>query len=43
MIEVERKLVSNLIGKGSRVLSSNGLIPKGEMLIVGGGNWALHF
>jgi len=35
VVEVERKIVRSMIGKGSRILSSNGLIPRGERLIVG--------
>jgi len=35
VIDVERKLVRSMVGKGSRILSSNGLIPKGERLVVG--------
>jgi len=35
VIEVEKKLVRSMIGKGSRILSANGLLPKGERLIVG--------
>jgi glucose-1-phosphate thymidylyltransferase len=35
IISVERKIVRSMIGKGSKVLSSNGLIPKGERLILG--------
>jgi glucose-1-phosphate thymidylyltransferase len=34
-INVERKLVRCMIGKGSRILSSNGMLPKGERLVVG--------
>ena len=34
-INVERKLVRSMIGKGSKILSSNGQIPKGERLVVG--------
>ena len=34
-VSVERKFVRSMIGKGSRVLNSNGLIPKGERLVVG--------
>jgi glucose-1-phosphate thymidylyltransferase len=35
IIDVERKIVRSMIGKGSRVLSASGLIPKGERLVVG--------
>jgi glucose-1-phosphate thymidylyltransferase len=35
IINVERKLVRSMVGKGSKILSSNGLIPKGERLVVG--------
>jgi glucose-1-phosphate thymidylyltransferase len=34
-INVERKIVRSMIGKGSKILSTNGLIPKGERLVVG--------
>jgi hypothetical protein len=34
-INVERKLVRCMIGKGSRILSANGMLPKGERLVVG--------
>jgi glucose-1-phosphate thymidylyltransferase len=34
-INVERKLVRSMIGKGSRILSANGMLPKGERLVVG--------
>jgi len=34
-IVVERKLVRIMIGKGSKMLSANGLLPKGERLVVG--------
>jgi len=40
-IDVERKLVRSMIGKGSHILSSNGLLPKGERLVVGE-NTTLH-
>lgn len=32
---VERKFVRSMIGKESRILSSNGLLPKGQRLVVG--------
>jgi len=35
VVEVEKKIVRSIIGKGSRVLGSNGMIPKGERLVVG--------
>lgn len=35
VINIERKLVRSLIGKGSRILSADELIPKGERLVVG--------
>jgi len=35
VIDVERKLVRSMIGRGSRILSANGLLPKGERLVVG--------
>jgi len=41
VINVERKLVRSMIGKGSKIMSSNGLLPKGERLIVGE-NTTLH-
>ena len=34
-INVERKLVRSMIGKGSRILSASGMLPKGERLVVG--------
>jgi len=41
MIEVERKLVQSMIGMESKTLSANGLLPKGERIVVGE-NTALH-
>ena len=35
VVDVEKKIVRSMIGKGSRIISANGLIPKGERLIVG--------
>ena len=35
IINVERKIVRSLIGKGSQILSSTGLLPKGERLVLG--------
>jgi len=35
VIDVEKKIVRSMVGKGSKILSSHGLIPKGERLIVG--------
>jgi glucose-1-phosphate thymidylyltransferase len=35
VIDVERKLVRSMIGKGSKILNANGLLPKGERLVVG--------
>ena len=35
VINVERKIVRSMIGKGSKILSANGLLPKGERLVVG--------
>jgi glucose-1-phosphate thymidylyltransferase len=35
VINVERKIVRNMIGKGSKILSAKGLLPKGERLVVG--------
>ena len=32
--DVERKSVWSMIGKGSKILNANGLLPKGEMLFV---------
>ena len=34
-IDVERKIVRSMIGKGLKILSGNGLLPKGERLVVG--------
>ena len=34
-IEVERKLVRSMVGKGTKILSANGLVPKGDRLVVG--------
>ena len=34
-INVERKFVRSMIGKESKILSSSGLLPKGERLVVG--------
>ena len=33
-IDVERKIVRSMIGKGSKIMSANGLLPKGERLVV---------
>ncbi|UCE92275.1 MAG: glucose-1-phosphate thymidylyltransferase [Methanobacteriota archaeon] len=35
VINIERKIVRSMIGRHSRIVSSNGLIPKGERLIIG--------
>lgn len=35
VVDVDRKIVRSMIGKGSRILSSNGMLPKGERLVVG--------
>ena len=35
VVDVERKLVRSTIGKGSKILNANGLLPKGERLVVG--------
>jgi len=35
VINVERKIVRSMVGKGSKILSANGLLPKGERLVVG--------
>ena len=34
-IDVEKKIVKSMIGKGSKIMSANGLLPKGERLVVG--------
>lgn len=34
-VNVERKFVRSMVGKESKILSSNGLLPKGERLVVG--------
>jgi glucose-1-phosphate thymidylyltransferase len=34
-VDVERNLVRSMVGKGSQILSSKGLIPKGDRLVVG--------
>jgi glucose-1-phosphate thymidylyltransferase len=34
-VNVERKIVRSMIGKGSKILGTDGLIPKGERLVVG--------
>ena len=34
-VSVERKFVRSMIGKGSKILSANGLLPTGERLVVG--------
>ncbi len=35
LIDIEDKLVMSLIGKNSKILSANGLLPKGDRLVVG--------
>jgi hypothetical protein len=35
IVDVEKKLVRSMIGKSSKILSANGLLPKGERLVVG--------
>jgi len=35
LVDVEKKIVQSMIGKGSKILSTNGLIPKGERLVAG--------
>jgi glucose-1-phosphate thymidylyltransferase len=35
VVNVERKLVRCMIGKGSKILNANGLLPKGQRLVVG--------
>lgn len=34
-IEIEGKLFRSMMGKESNILSANGLLPKGERLVVG--------
>lgn len=41
-IDVEMNIVCRMIGKGSKALSANGLLPKGERLVVGE-NTTFHF
>jgi hypothetical protein len=31
----ERKLVRSMVGKGTKILNANGLLPKGQRLVVG--------
>jgi glucose-1-phosphate thymidylyltransferase len=35
VVDVERKLVRSMVGKGSKILNANGLLPKGQRLVVG--------
>ncbi|MCJ7464192.1 MAG: NDP-sugar synthase, partial [Thermoplasmata archaeon] len=35
VIDVERKLVRSMVGKGTKILNANGLLPKGQRLVVG--------
>jgi len=35
VIDIDKKIVRSIIGKGSKVLSSEGMLPKGERLIIG--------
>ncbi|MCI0497869.1 MAG: glucose-1-phosphate thymidylyltransferase [Thermoplasmata archaeon] len=35
VIDVEKKIVRSMVGKGSRILSSAGLVPKGERFVIG--------
>jgi glucose-1-phosphate thymidylyltransferase len=35
VVDIDKKIVRSMIGKGSKILSSNGMLPKGERLIVG--------
>ena len=35
VVDVERKLVRSMVGKGSKILNANGLSPKGQRLVVG--------
>jgi hypothetical protein len=35
VVDVERKLVRSKVGKGSKILNANGLLPKGQRLVVG--------
>jgi len=41
VVDVETKLVRSMIGKGSKILSANGMLPKGDRLVVGE-NTTLH-
>ena len=35
VIDVERKLVRSIVGKGTKILNANGLLPKGQRLVAG--------
>ena len=35
IIDVERKLVRSMVGKGTKIMNANGLLPKGHRLVVG--------
>ena len=35
IVDIDKKIVRSMIGKGSKILSANGMLPKGERLIVG--------
>jgi len=35
VIDVERKLVRSMVGKGTKILNANGLLPEGQRLVVG--------
>jgi len=35
VVDIDKKIVRSMIGKGSKILSANGMLPKGERLIVG--------
>ena len=35
VIDVERKLVRSMVGKSTKILNANGLLPKGQRLVVG--------
>jgi hypothetical protein len=35
---IERRFVRSMIGKGSKILSANGMLPKGDRLVVGENN-----
>jgi len=35
VVDVERKLVRSMVGKGSKILNANGLLPPGQRLVIG--------